>query len=166
MFKPVQVALGCLAAPLSQMANVMSVDPDLYTQLGLSLSGDDFTYMKIGEGSIVEVIRVMPPSGGVVPIIRGQDDTQPTAFALSTELSYCFCAAAVQHMIAEISPPVVDIQAQAGSGIVVDQLAVGQYEIGMEPVSVTSQNGSIVVTGQFPSIDLALDPSKTGCGCT
>lgn len=166
MFKPAHSAVGCIVSPITSMSNVLTLDPDSYAALDLALDTGDFTYMRLGEGSIVEVVRVFGTLGGnMVEVARGQDGTLPRAFAANTDIVYCFCAAAVEHMIAAISPPNVLIQAADNSPIVVTELAANQYEIGMEPISISSPNGSIVVTGEFPDIELALDPSSTGCGC-
>ena len=166
MFKPVNGAVGCITAPISNVSNVFTVDPETYAKLQAALGVDDFTYMRLGEGTVVEVVRVFGVlAANTVEVDRAKDGTLPLAFPANTKLEYYFCAAAVEHMIAGISPPNILIQATPGSPIVVTELSVGQYEIGMEPVSISSPNGSIIVTGEFPSVQLSLDPSSTGCGC-
>lgn len=167
MFKPVNGAVGCIQAGINNVSNVLSIDGDTYAKLSNALTVDDHTYMQLGEGTLVEIVRVQQLLGAsLVSVARGQDDSVPRAFPFNTKLQYVFCAAAVQDMINGVSPPTILIEAAAGSSIVVTELAVGQYEIGMEPVSIASSNGSVIITGEFPSLDLTLDPSKTGCGCT
>lgn len=162
MFKPVHAAIGTLDASLTAVSNIMVADDNLTAALiGALTSGVDHTYVKIGDGAGVEVVKVAP-TGGVLAITRAQDGTTAGVWAVGTCVEYLLCSAAVTDMIdTEVSPNNISIT--GSSPIVVEDLGSGAFEISIEDTVITSTDGTINITGTYPEFNIEIERGAFGC---
>lgn len=162
MFKPAQLAIGSTIVSISSASNMLMLDNNLYNRLVevLGEEGTDHTYLRLTAGIIREIVKITYLSGGAATIVRSQDGTDAEPFAAGTYVEYEFCSAAVTDMIASL--PANDVTITHEAPVTVTVNSPNNFTIGLEPVSITSNNGTINVSGSFPTVDLTVNASTLG----
>lgn len=162
MFKPASFAQGMLSAPLSASATAMLLTTDLYNKLVAAIGegSGDTTYLVLGTPAYGEVVRVDGLSGGVATITRARDGTTAKSFGAATSVEYYFCSAAMQDMLNAAALP--NLTLTAGSGVTIQNPQTGHYTIAVAPLNISSTDGSVVPSGTYPNINLAVNPNKFG----
>lgn len=165
MFTPVPNACGSVLITVQMLDNVITVDPGLYQRLedALGIMGSNHTYLKVGTYPYIEYIRVTSVSGipNQIVVERAIDNTLPQIHAANTAIEYVLAAQAVQDMVDAASMATLSLTGQYP--VIVDQSAANAFGISLAPVSLTSENGSIIISGTFPEMGIVVNPTNNGC---
>lgn len=165
MFVPAPNACGCLLVAAQPLDNVMTVDSGLYQILEstLGIMGDNHTYLKVGVAPDSEYIRVVMVSSipNQVVVDRGIDGTLPRGHAANSYIEYILAAESVRDIVGEAT--VTGITIDAVSPIHVDNALPNKYTISIDPLKLSSNNKTILATGEYPNIDLAVNPINGCC---
>lgn len=163
MFVPVQNAVGQLTAPISSVANIISVDPGLIALLAdkLGYNGTDHTYLLVGEAPLCEMLKVIEVNAASIVVTRGQDVTVPLDFTAGTPLRYVLAASAVADMVQAIAG--APVQIDANYPLSVETAGEGEYTISIENLQLVSAEDSISITGSYPLIEIDVNPQYLGC---
>lgn len=165
MFTPTPNACGTLMFAIDSMTNVITVDGGLYARLAsvLGTEGPDHTYLKIGDAPVVEYMRVQYVSSiaGQIVVDRGIDGSGPKAHAAGAYLDYILTAAAVQDIM-DIGQG-LEVALTVDAPLQVDTSVTNQFHLSLDPLNLTSPNGSVDIVGDWPDIELAVNPNRQGC---
>ena len=163
MFKPVVNAIGVLTAPIDAASTIIEVTGAVLSALTaiIGLGDIDYTYLEMGTAPTKEVIRVTGVYATYITVTRAQDGTIARAFAEGAPIYYTLTASAVTDLITAIVAPQVSISVDAP--LTIEVLGINEFNLGMEPLTVTSENNSLLITGQYPNIDLVTNPNSNGC---
>lgn len=163
MFKPAYDANGCITAPLINSSNTALVPTAVYNYLVNLLSDpEDWTYLKIGtQATGFEIVKVLTPMLGALVIVRAQDGTTAHTFAVNTPFAYELTALAIADIVDNASSFAISISGV--SPINVEDTGDGNWEVSIDPLLLTSNNDTVVITGDYPEFDLAVSPNANGC---
>lgn len=167
MFKPAYNANGCLTAILTNTSNVLQVPPAVasYVKNLLGPDQENWTYLKVGSDATgYEIICIIDATETTLVVDaggRGVDGTVAQTFAIDTPFRYELTALAIADIVDDAATFMTSLQGE--SPIYVTDNGNGQYVIGIYPLELTSQNETVVITGSYPSIDLAVSPKANGC---
>jgi hypothetical protein len=167
MFKSAFNAKGELLAHTTAMSNILQVSTELYNVLAgiLGVGGTDHTYLKLGIAPSCEIVKVDSVSSTAFALVvqRGQENTTPNTFAAFTPIEFALGEMAVRDMIQEINAPNFILNASAPLHAV--QNATNDYTISIDDLALVSDDDSILVSGTYPNISLAVNSQHDGC-CT
>lgn len=165
MYKSAINASGFLLEDAAALANVISVSSNVYQRLAgiLGTLGVDHTYMQLGDAPNAEIIRVKQVNNVSFELIvdRAVEGTTAKAYPAATSIAYVLTENAIMDIINATIAPTLTITAMAP--LVAEVVATNTYELSLTPLALGSNNESVLFTGTWPNIDLAVNPASNGC---
>lgn len=165
MFKPALAATGELQAPIGVADTVLYVDIALANAVMTAIGLTDFTYLILEEAGKVEAVKVTAAELSFLTVERAKEGTTAQVFAAGATLRY--------ELISEVVSDLVDARL-AALGIedtltftinsphtVVREL--NEVGITIVPLTLTSEDGTIDITGESPNLDIAVQRGAFGC---
>lgn len=165
MFKPVQGATGELAQAASALDVILYVNADLANKLTTALSGGHHTYVLIEEVGSVEAVKVTAADLFGLTVERAQDGSTAKAFSAGATVEYALVSAAVADLVDD---RLAELGIEGTLNFVINEPhAVDKVDdlvtITIQPMTITSPNGTIDVTGE--GFTLGLDVERGAFGC-
>lgn len=160
MFKPAHGICGILTAEASSIANILAIDANSIGKLETILGSGDWTYLRIDMGAYVEVVRVAGVGTSSVVVDRGIDGTSAAVHAKGATIEYILTAQAVLDMTQQSDSAGNTIVAQLPLHATTD---AGITTISIDPLALTSDDGSLEVVGTYPKLSISIDRTKTNC---
>lgn len=163
MFKPAYNLKGCITAPAAALANVLQIDAASWAYLNTLLAVDDWTYMKLGTAPTSEIIKIIGLASNTAIVTRGLDGTPPTAFSEGTEFEFALGPSAVVDIIAANPVVATALSITVDEPLHIEQIAVNQFHITSDVLALTSADGTITVTGTYPTLSIDTNSAAAGC---
>ena len=156
-------AEGAITTPLPAVGNsaVVTLSTALASFLQSRLSAGDWTYMGIGEGDALEVVKLYYSASSQFSIDRAQDGTYLNAHPASSLAKYLFVLEAVQDITPTESATVI-----AEFPITVSNPIAGQFSVGLQAPNFINGDGLSISGSWQDGYTFELVPSDIGCtGC-
>lgn len=168
MFKPVQGATGLLAQAVGVLDTVLYVNADLGNKLAVALGTGlgNFTYVLVSELGVVEAMKVTAADIYGLTVERAKDGSVARPFSVGAVVEYALVSEAVLDMINDRLQSLGDVntltfEINAPHTVVKDD--TGLVTIDIKPMTITSPDGTIDVTGDGDSLGIAVKRGAFGC---
>lgn len=146
MFKPVHTIYGgSLQLGIVGSDLVMTPDADSFFAFVYALGAVDHTYVKLGTGRNIEVVKVTNPTSGIVEIERAKDGTQARPWPAGTPMEYLFVSDAVTDMIAQNPLPTVITLTSDDGTVEIEDKGGYVYDLSVLPTTIEALDDTMEI---------------------
>jgi urease gamma subunit len=165
MFKPVQGAAGELAQVASTADLVIYVNSDLASKITTALAGVHHTYIVVSEVGVVEAMKVTSADLFGLVVERAKDGTTAKTFNAGATVEYALTSDAVLDIVNE---RLAEIGVEDTLTFSINlphavERTGDNVDITIQPMTLTSPNSTIDITGS--GFDIGLDVERGAFGC-